>query len=67
MDVLTFETCWAVNSEIIKKWHQVGLSLFNYQDDARSNKLKSSNSLIGNYICGIWINFHRNKFHVVLD
>ena len=23
MDVLTFETCWAVNSEIIKKWHQL--------------------------------------------
>ena len=28
MNVLTFETFWAVNSEIIK-WHQVGLSLFN--------------------------------------
>ena len=40
MDVLTFETCWAVNSSIINKWHQVVLSLFNYQDDARSNKHK---------------------------
>ena len=28
MDVLTSETCWAVNNEIINKWHQVGLSLF---------------------------------------
>ena len=39
MDVLTFETCWAVSSEIIK---QVTSSwfLFNYQDDARSNKRK---------------------------
>ena len=41
MDVLTFETYWSVNSEIIKKWHQVGLSLFIYQEDARSNKLKT--------------------------
>jgi hypothetical protein len=40
MDVLTFETCSAVNSEIIKQVISVGLSLFNYQDDARSNKLK---------------------------
>ena len=30
MDVLTSETCWALNNEIIGKWHQVGLSLFNY-------------------------------------
>ena len=30
MDVLTFETCWAVNSEIIKQVTSVGLSLFNY-------------------------------------
>jgi len=34
MDVLTSETCWALNNEIINKWHQVCLSLFNYQDDA---------------------------------
>jgi len=41
MDVLTSETYWAVNNEIKKsKWHQVVLSLFNYQDDARSNKHK---------------------------
>ena len=40
MDVLTFETCWALNSEIKSKWHQAGLSLFNHQDDARSNKHK---------------------------
>jgi len=37
MDVLTSETCWAVN------WHnkasviKVGLPLFKYQDDAQSN------------------------------
>ena len=30
----------AVNSEIIKQVTSVGLSLFNYEDDARSNKLK---------------------------
>jgi len=39
MDVLTSETRWALNNEIIKQvassW---SLSLFNYQDDARSNK-----------------------------
>jgi len=40
MDVLTFATCWAVNSEIIKQVTSVGLSLSNYQDDARSNKHK---------------------------
>ena len=40
MDVLTFETCWAVNSEIIKQVTSSWLSLFNYQDDARSNKHK---------------------------
>ena len=40
MDVLTSETCWAVN------WHnkasviKVGLPLFKYQDDARSNTHK---------------------------
>ena len=39
MDVLTSVTCWAVNNEIIKQvtssW---SLSLFNFQDEARSNK-----------------------------
>ena len=30
------------------KWHQVGLSLFNYQDDARSNKHKVYNLFIVN-------------------
>jgi hypothetical protein len=45
MDVLTFETCWAVNDEIINKWHQVSLSLFNYQDDTRSNKHKTQHNL----------------------
>ena len=40
MDVLTFETCWAVNSEIIKQVTSFGLSLFSYQDDSESNKLK---------------------------
>ena len=30
MDVITFETCWAVKSEIIKQVTSVGLSLFNY-------------------------------------
>ena len=28
MDVLTPETCWALNNEIKSKWHQVGLALF---------------------------------------
>jgi hypothetical protein len=31
MDVLTFETCRAVNSEIIKQVTSVGLSLLNYK------------------------------------
>ena len=45
MDVLTFETCSAVNGEIIKRvTSKIGLSLFNYQDDARSNKLKIYNN-----------------------
>jgi len=39
MDVLTSETCWALNNDTIMR-HQVGLSLFNYQDDTRSNKHK---------------------------
>ena len=30
MDVLTFETCWAVNSEIIKQVTSVGLTSFNF-------------------------------------
>ena len=46
MDVLTFETCWAVNSEIIKQVTSVGLSLFNYQDDARSDKQKFGNCVL---------------------
>jgi len=41
MDVLTSETCSALNNEIIKQvtsnW---SLYLFNYEDDARSNKHK---------------------------
>jgi hypothetical protein len=49
MDVLTFETCWAVNGEIINKWHQVGLSLFNNQEDARSSRLKNPISFIKNF------------------
>jgi len=40
MDVLTFETCSALSNEIKNKWRQVGLSLFNYQDDAWLNKYK---------------------------
>ena len=43
MYVLTSETCWALNNEIKKQvtssW-SLSLSLFNYQDDARSNKHK---------------------------
>jgi hypothetical protein len=38
MDLLTFETCWSLNNEKKSKWHQVGLSLFNYQHNVRSNK-----------------------------
>ena len=40
MDVLTFETCWAVNGEIIKRVTSSWSIFVNYQDDARSNKLK---------------------------
>ena len=35
MDVLTSETCWALNNEIKSKWHQVGLSLFNIAVSAK--------------------------------
>jgi len=42
MHVITSETCWALNNEIKSKWPQVDLSLFNYQDDGRSNKHKTS-------------------------
>jgi len=59
MDVLTSETCWAVNNEIIKQvtssW---SLSLFNYQDDARSNKYKTS--------MHIWLLWQADKFHINL-
>ena len=41
MNVLAFETCWAKN--IINQVTSVGLSLFNYQGDARSNKHKIRN------------------------
>ena len=40
MNVLISETCWALNNVIIKKWHQVGPSFCNYQNDVRSNKHK---------------------------
>jgi len=30
MDVLSSETCWALNKVILNKWHQVGLSLLKY-------------------------------------
>jgi len=39
MDVLTSETCWALNNEIIKQ-ETSSWSLFNNQDDVRSNKHK---------------------------
>jgi len=43
MDVLTSETCWALNKEIIK---QVTSSLLlNYQDDARSKKHKTTDHI----------------------
>ena len=39
MDILMSETCWAHKKwNKIAKWHQVGLSFFNYYNDARSNK-----------------------------
>jgi len=31
------ETCWA-HKKKNSKWHQVGLSFFNYYNNARSNK-----------------------------
>jgi len=40
MDVLTSETCWSLNKEIIKQVTSSRSSLLNYQDDARSNKDK---------------------------
>jgi hypothetical protein len=45
MDVLTFETCWAVNSKIIKQVTS-SWSIFNYQDDARSNKHKKKTNFL---------------------
>jgi len=45
MDLLTSETCWAWNNEIKSKWHQIGLPLFNYQDDTRSSKHKIGNTI----------------------
>jgi len=57
MDVLTSETCWALNKVIIKQvassW---SLSLFNYQDDARSNKYKLPLS------CTCWKNGSSNFY-----
>ena len=35
------------------KWHQIGLSLFNYQDDARSNKHNKRDS-IQNFVKNRW-------------
>jgi len=40
MDVLTSETCWAVNWRNKASVIKVGLPLFKYQDDARSNTHK---------------------------
>jgi len=58
MDVLTFEKCWALNKEWKSKWRQVGLSLFNYQDDARSNKHKIQTILfLLTLTCGIVLIF----------
>ena len=50
MNVLAFETCWAVNSEIIKQVTSVGLSLFNYQDDARSQAPEDESPNIRNML-----------------
>jgi hypothetical protein len=41
MDVLTFETCWAVNSEIIKQVTSSWSIFIQLPNDARSNKLKN--------------------------
>ena len=51
MDVLRSETCWTLNNEIKSKWHQVGLSLFNYQDDVSSNKHKIQYCI---FMLGVW-------------
>ena len=40
MDVLTFETCWAVNGEIIKQVTSSWSIFIQLSSDARSNKLK---------------------------
>jgi len=40
MDVLTSETCWALNNEIIKQVTSSWSLFIQYQDDLRSNKHK---------------------------
>ena len=40
MDVLTFETCWAVNSEIIKQVTSSWSIFIHYQDDNGPINLK---------------------------
>jgi phage-related protein len=53
MDVLTFETCWAVSNEIINKWHQVGLSLFNYLKPNKSTIIKHLKPNVNSVFNGI--------------
>jgi len=61
MDVLISETCWTWNDEIKSKWHQVVLSLFDYQDNARFNNHK------GMYFCvSIAIMFTRTSPYVMV-
>jgi len=51
MYVLTSETCRALNKEIIKQVRSSwSLSLFNYQDDARSNIYKTHFNIIIRFV-----------------
>ena len=46
MDVLTFETCWAVNGEIIKQVPSSWSVFIQLLNDARSNNIRLRNHLV---------------------
>ena len=67
MDVLAFETYWAK----VKQVTSVGLSLFNYQGDARSNKHKIhmedySGEFRPTYVSFTAIKFWKNNMYFLL-
>jgi len=61
MDVLTSETCSALNKEIIKQVTSSWFLLVNYQDDARSNKHKFHQALNQNFV--IYLEF-QNELNI---